>query len=683
MKMGKKSFFIAFTAAILCSVASNAGENIHIIPKPQEITIEEGSFKTDAGTKLYTNLKGKERTLFYDYIGSLPCKFSKGKAKDGSNVIRLIVGQVEGTENYEAYSLNVTSSKVEIIGNSPEGIFNGLQTMFQLSGGITQTLEIPCVNVSDEPRFHYRGYMLDVSRHFFSKEFVLKMLDILSYYKINVFHFHIQDTGGWRIESKKYPELTNKTAYRTKEDLNDWWQDKNRFCAMEDEGAYGGYYTQEDIQEIVAFATERHIEIIPEIDMPGHARSILWAYPEYACEGRNASNSNELCLGNEKTYMFCEDVLSEIMQLFPSKYIHIGGDEADRQIWHSCPKCTRLMQDEGIDNVSELQGYFTRHIQEFLDKHGKTVIGWDEIVDGKINRNTVVMSWREESDNGKDALKSGYRVIQSPTSHCYLDYFQDNPYFEPEGILGYTPLEKTYSFDPAPKGDYDNSLVLGVQGNLWTEHIPTVQHAEYMTFPRILAIAEVGWTYPEQKSYPEFKERAFEALDYLRKERDVHPFNLSTELGPRPESLIPAMNAAKSKKILRGDTMNEYPEAEGVVDGLLGNWNGNGDRWIQFGNNMDVVIDMGRTSELHAVKGYFLKVLTGGMYLPDSLEISFSDDGKNFRQVLKQEIRTDYTKLYDIMDYGWIGLDTARYIRFHATMLSDWGNILCDEIIVK
>ena len=657
-----------------------------VIPKPKSMVLESGSFKLGRQTKIFTNLRGKEKSLFDQYLQLLPYPFVEGKANEKDNIIRLMVGPLENTADKEAYMLHVTPQEVEIKANTGAGLFYGMQTLFQLGGGVNADLTVPCVRIADEPRFVHRGYMLDVSRHFFPKAFILKLLDLLAYYKINVFHFHIADTGGWRIEIKKYPKLTEMTAYRPFSDLGDWWGVRNAFCTKETEGAYGGFYTQDEIREIVAYATIRHIDVIPEIDMPGHSRSVLWAYPEYTCVGKEAGDSNELCIGNEKTFEFCENVLTEIMRLFPSRYIHIGGDEANREIWNECPLCKKRMSEEHIPDVARWQGYFTKRIETFLLAHGKTIIGWDEILEGDISRNAVVMSWREETDSGSDALRKGFKIIQAPTSHSYLDYYQDNPYFEPKALLGYTPLSQTYSFEPAPKGDYDPSLVLGVQGNLWTEYVPTTEHAEYMTFPRVMAIAEVGWTNPELKSYPDFKERVLNALDYLKSRKDVHPFNLRTEIGRRPESLSPVNNQAKGKKVTY---LAPYdPEFAGskeltLTDGWLGDWNANGNRWQGFIGNMDVVIDMEQLTELHAIRGSFIQVLTGGQYLPDKVEVFLSDDGKDYRLIYNQEIKTDYTVVYDIYNFGWIGSEKSRYIRFHATKPISWGDILCDEIVVK
>lgn len=669
---------IAALAAFILMAPAAASQDI--IPKPQKIEMGSGCFRVDSETKLYTNLKGSDRTLMESYIKSLPYDFEKGRAKDESNVIRLILGQLQGTQNYEAYTLEVTPDKIEIKSGSSAGLFNGMQTMLQLGGG---SLEVPCAKVEDEPRFHYRGYLLDVSRHFFPKEFVMKMLDALAYYKINVFHFHLEDSGGWRVEIKKYPDLVRKTAYRPKSDLHEWWAyNHNGFCSKETPGAYGGYYTQDDIREIVAYAAARHIEVIPEIDMPGHSKVSVWAYPELACEGKDSTNTDVLCIGKEKTFEFCEDVLTEIMELFPSKYIHIGGDEAARDTWKDCELCQKRMKDEHIEDVAELQAYFTRRIQDFLTEHGKTAIGWDEIVDGETNSNTVVTSWRDNYSNGTQALQKGFRVIECPTSKCYLDYYQDSPFYEPNALSGYTPLKNTYNFDPAPEGIPNRSLVLGVQGNLWTEWIYTEEHAEYMTFPRMLAVAEDGWTANELKSYPDFKERVIKALAYLRDVRGIASFDITKEFGSRPEHLRPVINDAIGKGIYHGEEQSkEYPEARCLIDGKAGDWYSEDGHWLFMNNGMDVMVDMGEARTLKAVKACFMKMLNAGVYLPEDLEILISEDGRNFRSIYTRHYEQNYVDNYKLDYIGWTGLEKGRYVRFKANF-PHWGFILCDELVI-
>lgn len=659
--------------------------NAQVIPAPLQIEKRPGSFQWNEDTKWHSNLKGEAKKMMKEYLSTLSFSYKEGKALNKKNVIQLTLSPLAQSSEREAYLLNITPNYIEIQANSECGLFYGIQTLQQLSSGTILPKRTPCVTIMDKPRFCHRGFMLDVSRHFFPKEFIFKILDILSYYKINVFHFHLVDTGGWRIESNSHQNLTKMTAYRPGENLDDWRKTGNRFCLKEVENAYGGYYSKKDIREIVHYATLRHITVIPEIDMPGHCREVLCAYPELACDGKNYLESNELCIGKEATFQFCETILQEIMDLFPSKYIHIGGDETNREIWNNCPACRKRMDEEHIESVADLQNYFTNRIEKFLNAHGKTMIGWDDVLDGDVSKRAVIMLWREEFDGLKNAIGKGHQVIICPTSHCYLDYYQDNPYYEPIALMGYTPLNQTYNLEPNPGSIFDESLIRGVQGNLWTEYISTTEHAEYMIFPRILAIAEVGWSDPVHKSYPNFKQRVLHTLDDL-KIKGVHPFNLKTEMGSRPESLLPVNNLAKGKKVTYHTPYNtEFPGSGNVTltDGWLGNWNANGSRWQGFGGNMDVTIDMEQPTELHAIRASFLQVLTGGEYLPDKIEIFISNDGNHFTPIYNKEVTTDYSSTYDMGNFGWVGNAKARYIRFHASKPISWGNILCDEIIVK
>lgn len=668
-------------------------EDIPVIPRPQSIIFHSGTFTAESPTLWFTNLKGKDLDMLKSYLSTLPYGLQLTEKKQTESGINLIVDKhfhfetLKGNSQ-EGYSLEVTPHKVNIKAATSAGLFYGLQTLLQLSGGVLNNrLSAPCCVVEDAPRFPYRGIMLDVSRHFFPKSYILKTLDALAYFKINIFHWHLADSGGWRLYIDQYPKLTQLTAWRPYADLNDWWNNsRNAFCTQDTPGAYGGFYTKEEIREIVRYAQARHITIIPEIDMPGHSRDVLWSYPELCCPS-NASpkTSDELCIGNEATFNFCEKVLDEVMALFPSKYIHIGGDECNRSAWEKCPLCQKRMRYNNIKKVADLQGYFTTRIGKYLARHGRTLIGWDELLDGDCPQDAVIMSWREEVDGRGAALARGHRLIASPTSHCYLDYYQDCPYYEPEGILGYTPLEKTYSFEPLPADCKETSLVLGLQGNLWTEHVPNESHADYMLYPRTLAIAEVGWTQPELKNYANFRARAVDMLAKMES-RGYNHFNLLTEAGPRKAALEPIKTLAAGCKVEYRAPYDSTFAGSGsttLTDTWLGNWNGNGDRWQGFVGNMDVVIDLGKPTVVRSVKASFLFVPTGGQYLPDSVEVSLSDDNSHFTTVYNHKITSDYTYLYDIKTYGWNGFATTRYIRYHATKPINWGDLLCDEIVVK
>ena len=510
-----------------------------IIPKPQQITMQQGMFTATVSTTLYTNLKGKERNLLDSWLQTLPLKLKNSSNPSASNVVKLMIAPIK-SKNAEAYEMCITPSCIDIKANTGAGLFYAMQTLLQLSPDRT-SLQAPCCEIIDEPRFGYRGFMLDVSRHFFSKDFILRQLDLMAYYKLNVFHFHLADTGGWRIEMKHYPQLTAEAAYRPHSE----WQKHSadwEFCNRNTPNAYGGYYSQRDIRDIVAYAAVRHITVIPEIDMPGHSNEVLKALPQLACRGYNYKQSAELCLGKEATYKFCENILSELMKLFPAKYIHIGGDEADRSHWANCPDCKRLMQREGIKDVAKLQGYFTRRIEKFVNAHGKRIIGWDEILDGDVSKSATVMAWHPLPSSYKkstepgysfiysplNALEMGHQVIMTPISHCYLDYTQEETATAARDNVFYLPLSDAYEYDPLPKGTRHPELMLGVQGNLWTEWVTTPERAEYMAYPRLMALAEVGWTQPEHKNYADFYRRVVKAEQRM-KSQGYNSYNIDAD----------------------------------------------------------------------------------------------------------------------------------------------------------
>lgn len=505
----------------------NAVCDAQVIPAPQNMSRNQGTFTMNAQTTWYTNLNGKEKKLMTMYMATLPFRLVEGKASDKSNALRLVVASLQ-SKHKEAYVLNVTPETVEIKANTGAGLFYGMQTLWQLSSSAS-TLNVPCVEVIDEPRFDYRGFMLDVSRHFFSKEFVYKQLDLLAHYKINTFHFHLVDGGGWRIEMKKYPQLTEMTAYRPNENWSEFWNGGREFCSKNAPHAYGGYYTQQDIRDIVRYAAVRHITVIPEIDLPGHSNEVLLALPQLACEGHDYRTSFELCIGKEETFRFCENVLKEIMDLFPSEYIHIGGDEANRDRWNACPDCKKRMADEHIADVAELQSYFTRRIEKFVNRHGRKIIGWDEILDGPVSKSATIMAWREESGSMTKATEQGHHVVMTPRGHCYIDYLQTESSTQPRYAEGYLPLSEAYEFEPVPAGTKNPALVWGVQGNLWTEYIATDSYAEYMTYPRMMALAEVGWTKPEHKSFSDFYRRMLHAQQAM-KDKGYNSYNIDDDL---------------------------------------------------------------------------------------------------------------------------------------------------------
>ena len=548
----------------------------------------------------------------------------------------------------------------------------------------TGSYSVPSVEIEDTPRFAYRGLMLDVSRHFSTKEFIKKQIDALAYYKINRLHLHLTDAAGWRLEIKKYPLLTDFAAWRTDPTWKKWWNGGRKYLRYDEPGASGGYYTQDDIREILEYARQHYITMIPEIEMPSHSEEVLAAYPQLSCSGEPYKNS-DFCVGNEETFTFLENVLTEVMELFPSEYIHVGGDEAGKSAWKTCPKCQKRMKDEHLANVDELQSYLIHRIEKFLNNHGRRLLGWDEILQGGIAPNATVMSWRGE-EGGIAAVTSGHHAIMTPGAYCYLDSYQDAPYSQPEAIGGYLPLKKVYAYDPVPASltAEQAKLVYGVQGNLWVEYIPTPEHVEYMIYPRMLALAEVAWSAPERKSWPDFHTRALSAVADLPK-KGYHPFDLSKEIGSRPESLQPVSHLALGKKVTYNSSYSPHYPAQGntaLTDGIRGDWTYGDGSWQGFisDNRLDVTIDMEKETPIHSI----MQVVGAEVFLPETVIISISDDGINFTELQKQHFEVSKETPIRFTDISWQGEAKGRYVRYQAQAGSEFGGwIFTDEIIVK
>lgn len=406
-----------------------------------------------------------------------------------------------------AYWMEIGKRKVKIVAADKEGVFYAQQSLKMMASLDSM---VNCCTILDWPRFQYRGVMLDESRHFQGKEFLSKQLEMMALLKMNRFHFHLVDNPGWRLQIDAYPRLTQFTAWRPVPYFWDWEVNEigGDFVNEGTPDAYGGYYTKQDIAEILAFATERHIEVIPEIEMPGHNYETRAAYPELACSLEDGGPSKrELCPGKESTYTFLENVLLEVFELFPNEYIHIGGDEAGKKSWAICPDCQARMKDEGLKNVEELQSYMIKRMERFAHEHGKRIIGWDEILEGGLAPDATVMSWRG-TNGGMKAIAEGHDVIFTPTHYCYLDHHQDPEQYHRAGR--HLPLEKVYSFDPLQEkiAEEDVHHVLGLQGCLWTEHVLEAWHAEMQLYPRVFAIAETAWSPAEKKNWPDFEQRA-------------------------------------------------------------------------------------------------------------------------------------------------------------------------------
>lgn len=486
----KLSIAIAALAASVATASAVSGPD-RIIPAPVEYSVSDG---------VYT-LKGDASDI---------------KVKIGDAKFADAVRNLPDFARDEAYSVVIGKRGVTIKAMTEKGAFRGRQAveMMRLLDKDVQFCEI-----FDYPRFRHRGVMLDESRSFKGKDFILKQIDALALLRMNVMHLHLTDAAGWRLQIDAYPNLTDHVAWRRGEVYHEWEAQGYPFTNAEDPEAYGGFYTKDDIREIVAYAAERHIDIIPEIEMPGHSMEVNRAYPEIACvgpDGKPRSFSWDLCVGNDGTFKFLETVLEEVIELFPYKYIHIGGDEAVKKDWEVCVNCQKRMKEEGMSHKNELQGYLVRHIEKFLRDRGRTIIGWDEIVETGLPEQATIMSWRG-TPGGIKASAEGHDVIMSPNTYVYLDYYQDLIRKEPKAVGHLQSLRHVYSYDPLDGIDPEyHHHILGLQGNLWCELIPYASHAEYMLYPRVFAIAEIGWTPQEDREFFDFRERALALIQVFR-----------------------------------------------------------------------------------------------------------------------------------------------------------------------
>ena len=432
--------------------------------------------------------------------------------------IRLTTQQANAALGAEGYTLEVSPRGVVISATAAPGLFYGTQTLLQLlppavfraaDGEPTANWTVPAVRIEDRPRFPWRMLLLDVARHFFSKEEVKNFIDLMAEYKLNTLQLHLTDGEGWRLEIKRHPRLTQVGGWRNG---IGYGLDPKLGTAYGPDGRYGGFYTQRDMRELIAYAKARYVTLVPEIEMPGHCGAALSVYPQYSCAG----SGGPYCIGNEGTFAFLEEVLSEVIDVFPSKYIHVGGDEVDKTNWKKCPKCQARLRQEGLKDVNELQSYFIRRIEKFINSRHRTLVGWDEILEGGVAPNAVVMSWRG-IEGGIAAARAGHDVVMTPVSHCYFDYYQAQS-GEPKAIGGFLPLKTVYAFEPIPAAlNADEAKhVLGGGGNLWTEFVPNYAHVQYMVYPRACAMAESLWTEPGQKNWDDFTARLGPHLERLR-----------------------------------------------------------------------------------------------------------------------------------------------------------------------
>ena len=535
-----------------CSNQPTTVANYEVVPMPLEInTTQQASFLLKSGVTVYYPAGNEKMQRNAEFLASyvkaqtgIELQVQAGEGGKGGIVLQLGLAN----DNPEAYQLKVDASQVVISSPSEAGVFYGIQTLRKaVDVAEGSNVELPAVEIKDQPRFGYRGMMLDVGRHFFSIDEIKTYIDMMALHNINRFHWHLSEDQGWRIEIKKYPKLTEIGSMRKETVIG---HNSGKY----DGKPYGGFYTQEQAKEIVAYAAERYITVIPEIDLPGHMQAALAAYPELGCTGgpyevwtQWGVSDNVLCAGNDQTIQFIKDVLAEIVEIFPSEYIHVGGDECPKVKWSTCPKCQARIKALGLKSDNKhtkeerLQSYVIHEAEEFLNSKGRKMIGWDETLEGGLAPNATVMSWRGEA-GGIEAAKQHHDVVMTPNTYLYFDYYQSkDTETEPMAIGGYLPIERVYSYEPMPKSlsPEEQKYIVGVQANLWTEYIPDFKQVQYMVLPRMAALSESQWCTPEKKNYEAFLQRVSRLVNIYAKNGwnyATHIFDVMLDLKPNTET---------------------------------------------------------------------------------------------------------------------------------------------------
>ncbi len=649
---------------ILLFISGWTEAKIRIIPEPSVVEWKKGIYSTKVAEGTGVWLDALNGTLFPDDFQRFP--------------------------TVESYFLKVTPREIRLEARDAKGLFYGKQTLRQLLEMTAKgRLRIPAVEITDQPRFAYRGIMIDVSRHFYPKEFILKQLDAMSRYKLNTLHLHLTDAAGWRLEIDRYPLLTRVAAWRTHPEWKSWWNGDRKYLHYTDPGAKGGYYSKEDVREIIRYASERNISVVPEIEMPGHSEEVLAVHPELSCSGK-PYQQGEFCPGKDTSIVFLQHVLSEVMELFPSTYIHIGGDEANKTPWKNCVHCQERMRELGLQNEKELQSWFVSQIGSFLKQNGRRLLGWDEITEGGIPEGATVMSWRGESGGNTALLTQRHAAIMSPGGFCYLDAYQDAPHTQPEAIGGYIPLAKLYSYEPFSEVEsrVHRDSMLGVQANVWTEYISTEKHAETMLWPRAMALAEIGWSEKGKKDFGAFRKAALREVEKL-KSAGYSPFELKNEVGNRPESLSKQIHKAVGKKVSYLSEFNQVYAAGGdsaLTDGWRGGWTYGDGRWQGFigPRRLELVIDLGEKQKFKSVALDCMQSEGAEVYLPVWLQIEISDDNQNYTVIHREENAVIKTGQVQFRRYSWKGRAVARYLKVSARSSRELGGwIFTDEVIVE
>lgn len=751
---------------------------INTIPQPQSVIIGKGSLDLRTINKIIIKTESKQEFAVAQFFQKLlkPINHIGIDRFSNHHKNHLLVSLNKDSKlPDEGYRLEIKEQSISLEASTFGGLFYGFQTFRQLcdskleSGSLPKNTIVPECTIEDFPEFKYRGMHLDVSRHFFDIKFIKTYIDMIALHKMNVFHWHLTDDNGWRIEIKRYPLLTEKSAWRIDRTNEPW---KSQSPPKENEKpTYGGYYTQDEIREVVEYAAERNISIIPEIEMPGHTSEVFAAYPELSCKGERLPvnpgsywpNVDIFCAGNDEVFVFLENVLEEVSNLFPSPYLHIGGDEADKLNWKKCAKCQSRINSEKLNDEHELQSWFIKRIEKFIISKDKKLVGWDEILEGGLAKTATVMSWRGMK-GGVQAARAGHDVIMCPTSHCYFDYYQASQENSPEAFGGLITLKKVYSFNPIPDEltEEQEELVLGAQGNLWTEYVQTPQRAQVGVLPRMTALSEVLWSGPNKNSYQDFYGRLsflkdrFSQLgwsyssgsfmvsidpDYDKKNRNykiniisekpgedilfttdgtdpkktsavfTSPISIAekttikaamfmneSDLGPVSEKTIYFSKAMGKKVLYKTIHSDRYPGSGDLtlVDGMTGSTAYNDGYWQGWHeDDVEIVIDLDTVEKINSVSTSFLESQKSWIFLPTSIEVSFSNDNRKYqnKKIVNVENKKPNSKANrQIFDINQISV-SARYIKLKGVNLKkcpEWhpGSggktwVFIDEIIVE
>ncbi len=710
-------FFLIILSFLSCNDEPTQDVQINIIPVPAELAISKGHFKLNGFKTFYIDESFNELKFVFNQLAN----FRESESKNGAD-LKL---HFDKSLAAEAYSIKIEEDEMNIRASDSKGMFYGLMTFRQLVD--QHPLKIPCLEIKDQAHFKYRGMHLDVARHFYPVDFVKQYIDLLAYYKFNYFHWHLTEDQGWRIEIKKYPKLQEVAAYREETLIGHYTDQPHQF----DGKKYGGYYTQEEIKEVVAYAESRQITVIPEIEMPGHSLAALSAYPELACSRGPFKAATKwgvfehVYCPTETTFQFLEDVIDEVIALFPGPYIHIGGDECPKTSWKESDFCQQLIKHKNLKDEHGLQSYFIQRMEKYINSKGKSIIGWDEILEGGLAPNATVMSWRGV-EGGIEAANAKHDVIMTPTSHCYFDYYQSTSQKEPLAIGGYLPLEKVYRFDPIPAelDEEAREYILGAQGNVWTEYMPSQEQVIYMAFPRAMALSEVLWSYPSERDYGDFVARVESQINQwdakgVKMANHLYEIKLEMEsigggvvrvkskplpvgcalamqdsLGNYRKDGVFNMTGPSTFRVMQGNEFKgeelrlnpsahlafgskvslKYPPhskyegfgATSLVNGISANPKAySGNEWLGFdGKDMVLSIDLGSVKELSYGSIEFFNSPDSWIYPPTEVMVEAAADEENYFPILQKKVKESSNK-HMVVELPLRTFE-ARYLRVRA-----------------